>query len=242
MARVKPRTQVSKSDETNRQVSRVETDESLRGNFPPRVAKPFGCRDSRRRKCGVSVTLRLPIQKITELRQQAGVQSISKSPSEHMQKVRSSALEERSQHSLRVNPEPFHARDQRRALEIQACCGTVRARHSPVRDFQDADDLVAFVRIASARHRGMSSILAEFCNWNLQCRPPREDHRTLDEIFQLTNISRPMPGRESVDGFGRNGFDLLLHAAAVLLSEVSDQQGNILRTFAQRRDADRKHV
>src|ERR1700679_2941085 len=102
-----------------------------------------------------------------------------------MQKVRSSALDERSQHLLRVDPEPLHARDQRRALEIQACCGTVRARHSPVRDSQDADDLVALVRIASARHRGMSSILADFCNWSLQCCPPREDHRTLEEVFNL---------------------------------------------------------
>src|ERR1700737_4004022 len=70
----------------------------------------------------------------------------------------------------------------------------------------------------------------------------RKDHRTLDEIFQLANISRPKPTREFPQGHRGNRFDLFLHAAAALLREVADQQGNIIRTFAQRWDADWKHV
>jgi len=53
MARVKLRTQVSKTDETDRQLSRVETDACLRGRVSLRVAEPFGCRDYWRRKCGL---------------------------------------------------------------------------------------------------------------------------------------------------------------------------------------------
>src|SRR5258708_39890241 len=69
-----------------------------------------------------------------------------------------------------------------------------------------------------------------------------KDHRTLDEIFQLTNVSRPMPAGELPDSRSRNRFDLPLHAAAVLLREVADQERNVSGTFAQRWDADRKHV
>ena len=43
-------------------------------------------------------------------------------------------------------------------------------------------------------------------------------------------------------GFGRNRFDLLLHAEAIFLREVSDQQRNIFQTLAQRWDADWKRV
>ncbi|MGA9509621.1 MAG: hypothetical protein WBV55_13480 [Candidatus Sulfotelmatobacter sp.] len=81
----------------------------------------------------------------------------------------------------------------------------------------------------------MPPVVAEFCDWSLQCYPTCEDHRTLDEIFQLANISRPTPNGELLHGLGRNGFDLFLHTAAVLLREVSDQQRNIVPTFAPRR-------
>src|SRR5580692_6300451 len=152
-------------------------------------------------------------------------------------------LDKGSEYPLRVDPEPLHARDQRRALDIHASCRAVRARHSPVRHFQEADDLIALIRFARAcRRRRMPPIVAQFSNRSLQCCPRREDYRTLDKVFQLTNISRPMPGGELLHGSGRYEFDPLLHAAAVLLREVSDQQRNIVRTFAQRWDADRKHV
>src|ERR1700733_13651268 len=51
-----------------------------------------------------------------------------------------------------------------------------------------------------------------------------------------------MPAGEFFHGLGRNGFDLFLHAAAVLLREVSDEQRNIFWTFAQGWDPDREHV
>ena len=51
-----------------------------------------------------------------------------------------------------------------------------------------------------------------------------------------------MPTRELPHSRGGNRFDLLVHSAAVLLDEVAGQQGNILRAFAQRWDADWEHV
>jgi hypothetical protein len=43
-------------------------------------------------------------------------------------------------------------------------------------------------------------------------------------------------------GHSGNQFDLLLYAAAVLLREVAAQVSNVSGTFAQRWDADRKHI
>src|SRR5690348_13628506 len=70
----------------------------------------------------------------------------------------------------------------------------------------------------------------------------RKNHGTLDEMFQLTNISRPMPAGKLPHGHSGNRFDLPLHAAAVLLREVADQKRNVSWALAQRWDADREHV
>src|SRR6266566_8716548 len=51
-----------------------------------------------------------------------------------------------------------------------------------------------------------------------------------------------MPTGKFLHGCGGNGFDLLLHATAVLLSEIADEQGNILGALSQWRDADRKNI
>src|ERR1700733_2122258 len=51
-----------------------------------------------------------------------------------------------------------------------------------------------------------------------------------------------MPTGELPHGHSGNRFDLPLHAAAVLLRKVADQERNVSGTFAQRWDADRKYV
>jgi len=123
----------------------------------------------------------------------------------------------------------------RAAAPLGAC-------YAPVCDFQDADRLIAFISFARPSHWSGPAIVAQFPNRSLQRRAVGKDHRTLDEILQLTNVPRPMPTRELPHGRGGNRFDLFVHSAAVLLDEVAGQQGNVLRAFTQRRDADRKHI
>src|SRR6266481_846190 len=143
----------------------------------------------------------------------------------------------------RIDAEFLHARQKRGSIDTHACSSSVGASYSPACDFQDADNLVAFMGFARARHhRGVPAIVAQFTDRSLERRTTGKDHRTLDEVFQLANISRPMPTGELPQGRSRNGFDLLLHAAAILLREVADQERNVSGTFAQRWDADRKHV
>jgi hypothetical protein len=85
-------------------------------------------------------------------------------------------LDKGSQYSLRVDPQPLHARDQSRALDVHAGCRTVRARDSPVRHFEEADNLIALICFARACHRGMSAIVAQLSNRSLQGCPTREDY------------------------------------------------------------------
>ena len=44
-----------------------------------------------------------------------------------------------------------------------------------------------------ARHRSLSAVETQFSDRSLQRRTAGKDHRTLDEILQLTNIPRPIP-------------------------------------------------
>src|SRR5579864_1264269 len=99
---------------------------------------------------------------------------------------------------------------------------------------------MAFAR--ARHHRGVPAIVAEFTDRSLERRTAGKDHRTLDEIFQLTNISRPMPAGELPHGPNGNRFDLPLHTAAILMREVADQERNVSGTFAQGWDADRKYI
>jgi hypothetical protein len=110
--------------------------------------------------------------------------------------------------------------------------GTVGACYSPVCDSQDADDLIAFICFARARHRNVPAVVAQFIDRSMQRRPMRKDHRTLDEIVS----SRIFPGQCQPESFfiAAAGIDSICFcmSAAVLLCEVSDQQRNVLRAFA----------
>ena len=77
--------------------------------------------------------------------------------------------------------------------EIMEKRSPVRACYSTVCDFQHPDGLVAFIRFARPSHWSGPAVVAQFTDWSLQRRAVGKDHRTLDEILQLTNIPRPIP-------------------------------------------------
>jgi hypothetical protein len=121
-----------------------------------------------------------------------------------------------------IDTQFLHARDQRRSFDPHACRRSVGDSYSPARDSQDAENLIAL--IGFVRAKGVPAVVAEFGGRSLQRCAMGKDHRTLDEVFQLANVPRPMPSRELPQGGSGNRFDLLLHAAARLLCEVADQQ------------------
>ncbi len=63
-----------------------------------------------------------------------------------------------------------------------------------------------------------------------------------NDVLKLADIARPRIARQRRHGFGGNGVDRLAEAPAELLHKVADQKRDVLRPFAQRRDADRKYI
>src|SRR5205807_5379255 len=77
---------------------------------------------------------------------------------------------------------------------------------------------------------------------SLQGRTTSENYCSLNQVFQFADVSRPVPACQLPHTGSGNRFDLLLHAAGVLLGEVTHQQRNVLRTLTQRRNLNGKDV
>ena len=69
-----------------------------------------------------------------------------------------------------------------------------------------------------------------------------QDDRTLDEIFELTDITRPVILGKHQHGFRRYRLDPLVHASGMFLSEVAHEQRNVVRPIPQGRHNKGKHV
>src|ERR1700686_1739707 len=91
-------------------------------------------------------------------------------------KYRQRLLKEPSQYSSRLDAELLHARDQCRTFDIHPCRSPVGTCYPPICDFQDADDLVAFIGFARANYRSVPAIVAQCSDWRLQCRAVGKDH------------------------------------------------------------------
>src|SRR5258708_18876672 len=77
------------------------------------------------------------------------------------------------------------------------------------------------------RNGGLHSRCAQFWDRHLKRFAARQDHGTLDDIFQFPNVSRPIPIRQGLHCSGRNRFDVFLHSPCELLDEEAYQKGNI---------------
>jgi len=53
--------------------------------------------------------------------------------------------------------------------------------------------------------------LSEFSEWSLKGAATAQDHGTLNEILQFTNVPRPVPRHQPLHYDRGNRFDLLLH-------------------------------
>src|SRR5579862_3840146 len=144
--------------------------------------------------------------------------------------------------SARFDPEFIHPGDQRSSLNTHARGGALRTRDATAGLFENAQDLIAIICLAQSSCRQSPSVGPYFAHRQLEGRAVGQDHRTLDEVFQLADIAWPVPRRKPLHRCSWNGIDLFFHAAAVLLSEVSNQQWNVLRPLPQWRNANWKNI
>src|SRR5262249_14372048 len=84
--------------------------------------------------------------------------------------------------------------------------------------------------------------LSEFCEWSLKRLAARQDHGSLHEILEFTDVAGPVPSRQSLHCSRRNRFDGLLHFLGELLDEMADEQRNVFFAVSQRRNTDRKDI
>ncbi len=70
----------------------------------------------------------------------------------------------------------------------------------------------------------------------------REQHRALDAVLQLPDVSRPVVVHQHVDRRRRDATNPFAVRLAVDLHEVIRQQQDVGLAFAQRGHTDRKHV
>ena len=80
-------------------------------------------------------------------------------------------------------------------------------------------------QVSSGKHRGLAP-----------------DHRSLDDIAQLSNVSRPRVSSEGIQAISANTLDSLLVFPVEFLDEVRDEQRQILEPVAQRRQLDGVNV
>src|SRR5262249_47560692 len=77
---------------------------------------------------------------------------------------------------------------------------------------------------------------------NLEVRTPRQDHGALDDIFQLTNISRPGIPEQSLHGTGWDARDLAADLRGETIDEVVHQRRDVFLSEAQRRQCDGEDI
>src|SRR6185369_888929 len=118
---------------------------------------------------------------------------------------------------------------QGRSLHAQAGCSSSRSPDHPVNFAQYLQNQLTF-RFIQRRSSGGGRIRtnSQFRKWSFQHQSSAENDGAFDEIFQLTNISRPAPVAEGSQRLIGDRRNVTVHAAAVSLREVSNQPGNIL--------------
>src|SRR6266853_6926551 len=102
------------------------------------------------------------------------------------------ASENSLRHLSRIDPHLAHSRDQCSPLKTQACCGAVRTADASLGLFQDSQNPVLFVDVASSgKSRGCDTV-CQFGYRDRQCVAARQDHCTLHNILKLAYVPGPM--------------------------------------------------
>src|SRR5438067_10596554 len=69
-----------------------------------------------------------------------------------------------------------------------------------------------------------------------------EDDGSFHEVFEFSNVSRPGPVRQCLDGFFGNTFDIASHPLGKVADEKAYEKDDVLWPFAKRRHANGKYT
>ena len=75
-----------------------------------------------------------------------------------------------------------------------------------------------------------------------QARSRGNNHGSLDDVAQLTDVSWPRIALQREHAVFRHGLDRLAERLAELVHEAPHEHGNVIRTLAEWRNTNRKHI
>src|SRR5580658_5528608 len=116
--------------------------------------------------------------------------------------------------------------------------------------FQRSDDMVSFDLLETrhgleTRHRNIAlSVCVEgfqLGGWGAQYGVRRKNDGSLDEVLQFPDVSGPGVSHQRIHCLRRDFIDSLVHSPGIELREMPNQRWNVLRTFPQRGNVDRKY-
>ena len=76
----------------------------------------------------------------------------------------------------------------------------------------------------------------------LQARAAREDHRSVDGVLKLADVTGPRVAHEPLHHVRRNTVDAPAETSGVVRDEVAYERRDVLGPLAKGREIDRKHV
>src|SRR6266403_5419531 len=132
---------------------------------------------------------------------------------------------------------------QRRSFDAEPGGGSPGASDHPVRlieNLRDEGALDAVERVdclGRIRRHGLDPHRRQ-----CQARTRREDHRTLDHVLELADVSRPRVATERIEAFAGDHIDLPIHAKGKLVDEVTGECLDVVRSLPKGRYRDREDV
>src|SRR6266849_4717638 len=158
--------------------------------------------------------------------------------------LRDRTLCARRGHVPRSDPELFHLRHERRALEAETRRGATRTCDDAVRLAEDIEDVLARGVVEGLGRRGGCRGYPHpgVQGRQLQARAAREDHRSVDGVLKLADVTGPRVAHEPLHHIGRNRLDAPAETSGVVRDEVAHEKRDVLGPLAKGREIDRKNV
>src|SRR5438445_4097779 len=144
----------------------------------------------------------------------------------------------------RSDPELFHLRHERRALEAETRRGAARTCDHAVRQAKSLEDALAHDVIEGLGWQAgcPGDLHAGVQGRQLQARAAREDHRSVDGVLKLADVTGPRVAHELLHHIGRNRLDAPAETSGVVRDEVAHEKRDVLGPLAQGREIDWKDV
>src|ERR1700730_2155057 len=126
------------------------------------------------------------------------------------------------------------------SFQSEALCRPAPAGYPARRAFQRIDNDVTFSLLECGWGWGRGA--PQFCAWDIQLVPSRENHATFDKVFQLANVAWPLSVHQRLHGLLWHKLNPLLHLARVAQNKMMHQHRNVFTPFAKRRNLNWENI